>query len=441
MRASRVQPGDFLDEVRIRNLRGIRDLRVRFSYPVSVLAGANGCGKSTVLSSCACAYRVTGSGRRDFTPGSLFPNFADRRKGMLADPAGATELGFDLVHGGERLLMAWKRGASRWRRTFAGRGRSEQPERDVYLRTLANLANPSEVRGLLQLGRRDFETEEVEAELLIFAHRVLPWCYRNLSVISEKNRDLLFAELEGARGASYSEFHMSSGERAVVRMSRDISRLEGALVLIDEVEAGLHPYTQQLVMLELQRIALRRRLQVIVATHGPVVLESVPPEGRIFLDREVFLDREDRSGDVAVAPPYRDIFQKALYGQSRDRLSVLCEDAVAEGLVLGVLDVVNVRMGLRHDDFVIGRNTGRDEFPGHVRTLGKFGKLRDFVVVLDGDARTMEAAVAAEAGRFGHSLEPRCSCRATIRRSHGYGARFAERRRSTPGCWGWLPPR
>ena len=132
-------------------------------------------------------------------------------------------------------------------------------------------------------------------------------------------------------------------------------------------------------MLELQRIALRQGLQIIVASHSPVILDSVPPEARIFFDRD------DRTAEVRLMPTYRDIFQKSLYGQSRDQLSILCEDEVAEGVILGVLDSLNARLGLRHEDFVIGRNTGRDEFPAHVRTLGKFGKLDSFVVVLDGE--------------------------------------------------------
>lgn len=103
---------------------------------------------------------------------------------------------------------------------------------------------------------------------------------------------------------------------------------------------------------------------------------------------------------------YRDIFQKALYGQSRDQLSILCEDAVAEGVIRGVLDVLNIELGLRHEDVVIGRNTGRDEFPGHVRALGKFGKLRDFIVVLDGDSRDLEGTIRAIAEEYGHSVQP-----------------------------------
>lgn len=223
-----------------------------------------------------------------------------------------------------------------------------------------------------------------------------PRRWSNLSVISAQTRTLLFAQVDDLP-ASYSEFHMSSGERAILRISKDISALEGALVLIDEVEAGLHPYTQQQAMLELQRVALRRKLQIVVASHSPVVLDSVPPEARIFLDRDT------DTAEVRVMPVFRDIFQKALYGQTRDRLSVLCEDAVAEAIIRGVLDVLNPEMALRHDDVVVGRNTGRDEFPGHVRTLGTVDKLKDFLLVLDGDSRHLEGTIKAVAADFGHS--------------------------------------
>ena len=43
--------------------------------------------------------------------------------------------------------MLWRRGKS-WGRSFLGRKGGAQPVRDVYLRTLANLANPSEVRSV-----------------------------------------------------------------------------------------------------------------------------------------------------------------------------------------------------------------------------------------------------------------------------------------------------
>lgn len=407
LRAESAQASDSLEDVRIRNLRGIRELEVRFRYPVSVVAGANGCGKSTLLVACACAYGAPLGGGPGFGPADLFPDFAGGRD-RLTDAATETELEFWGITDGERFLTTWKRGEEGWGCPGSSVSRMPDAERLVYLRTLASVTSrSSEAREWLRprSGRLPFETEVIETEmvpptLLVLAHRVLPWEYRRVVVASKEGRDLLFAELKGDPPAKYSEFHMSSGERAILRISKDLSLLDRALVLIDEIEAGLHPHAQQLLMLELQRLALRRKLQIVVATHSPVVLASVPPEGRIVLERD------ERTGEVAVGPPYRDIFQKALYGQSRDQLSILCEDAVAEGVIRGILDVLSVRMDLRNDDFVIGRNTGRDEFPGHVRTLGKFDKLWDFVIVLDGDSRDKASAIVQAAQEFSHPLEP-----------------------------------
>ena len=61
---------------------------------------------------------------------------------------------------------------------------------------------------------------------------------------------------------------------------------------------------------------------------------------------------------------------------------------------------------MRPEDFIVGRNTGRNEFSSHVRTLGKFGKLSDFVLVLDGDSREMEMELKAVAKKYGHALQP-----------------------------------
>ena len=401
LRANGLERDDRLEDVRIRELRGIRDLRVSFDYPVSVLAGPNASGKSTILYTCACAYDALGDGSGSLVPGRLFPNFSDREHDQWSDPAKRSELEFHYLHRGERLSMTWRR-TRQWTRNYVARpGSDAQPQRQVYLRTLANLTNPAEVRGILRLARKPIRASSISPALLVFAHRILPWRYSRLAVIGDRTtRELLFAELEDDAQSRYSELHMSSGERSVLRMSMEISHLDNALVLIDEVDTGLHPHTQQQAMLELQRSALRQNLQIIVASHSPVVLDSVPPEARILLDRD------HTTGHVQRAPRYRDIFQKALYGQSQDRLSVLCEDAVAEGAIRGVFDVLNVTLNLSHGDVVIGRNTGRNEFAGHVRTLAKFRKLQGFVVVLDGDARGLTDTLQAIAREYGEYVKP-----------------------------------
>ena len=193
--------------------------------------------------------------------------------------------------------MRWRR-AKEWSRSFFGRKNASQPERQVYLRTLSNLTNPSEVRGVLSMSRLKAEPEEtpLTASQIEFAHQMLPFRYSEVVNLSNGNKNLLFAAQEG--GATYSELHMAAGERALLRLSKEITQLDGALVLIDEVEAGLHPWVQQLLMLQLQQLALRNALQIILTSHSPVVLDSVPARGRIFLDRD------EASGKIVVRLGY-----------------------------------------------------------------------------------------------------------------------------------------
>ena len=222
----------------------------------------------------------------------------------------------------------------------------------------------------------------LNASQITFAQHMLPFEYSEVVELSSGQENMLFAEQK--RGVEYSELHMAAGERAILSISRDIAQLRDALVLIDGVEAGLHPLIQKLLMLHLQQLALRNDLQVIVTTHSPVVLDTVPAYGRIFLER-------DETGRVAVHPPYRDIVQDVLYGRSADTLNLLCEDDAAEGILQGIVDKVCLRRRIRGESVRI-RNTGVEEFPAHAAAFKKVRQLENFVFVLDGDKRNSSVA-------------------------------------------------
>ena len=370
----------FLAEIHLQGIRGIDDLRVVFDYPVSVIAGGNASGKSTVLFAAACAYKVPGAGVKDFVPSTLFPDYRPR-VGARGDPRREIVIEFEYSTPDGRRSMRWRR-AKGWNRSFLGRKNATQPERPVYLRTLSNLSNPSEVRGVLSMSRLTSAPREtpLTAAQIAFAQQMLRFRYAEVVDLSGGGgtKSLLFAAQE--RGAEYSELHMAAGERAILRLSREIAQLDGCLVLIDEVEAGLHPWVQQLLMLQLQQLALRNDLQVIVTTHSPVVLDAVPAHGRIFLER-------DDTGNVTVRPSYRDVVRNALYGRSGDALNLLCEDSTAEGILQGVFDVLLPRERIRRESVRVGRDTGADEFPMHASAFRKFGQIQNFIFVLDGDKR------------------------------------------------------
>jgi len=285
----------FLSGIYLDGLRGLDNLRVLLDYPVSVIAGGNATGKSTVLFAAACAYKVPGAGVKDFVPSTLFPDYRPQLS-ERQDVSQKITIEFNYQTQAGMRSMRWRR-AKGWSRRFFGRQNASQPERQVYLRTLSNLSNPSERRGVLSMSRLEFEPQETSLTALQieFALQILRSRYPEVVNLSRGVRSLLCDPQED--GTVYPELKTADDEHAILRLSKEITQLEGALILIDDVEMKVHPQLHQLFMLHLQQLALRNNLQIIVTSQSPVILDSVPLNGRIFLDRD------DVSGEVAVRLP------------------------------------------------------------------------------------------------------------------------------------------
>ena len=83
----------------------------------------------------------------------------------------------------------------------------------------------------------------------------------------------------------YSGFNMGAGENALFHiMSTILAAPEGLLVVVDEIELGLHESAQKKVIEELKTLCKNRNIQVICTTHSPTILGAIPPEGRFYLD-------------------------------------------------------------------------------------------------------------------------------------------------------------
>ena len=386
----------FLEKLNLTDIRGIYDLEVDFKYPVSVLAGSNGSGKSTVLLATACAYALPGTGEEGsgFSPSQFFLDYQSKSSGQ-EDKKGAFVVGFEYSTSdgsdgkGSTALMCpkdWQGIPS----TYAG---DKQPECSVYLITPGNAVHPSEMGTVHRMSHAMLhEADEPQERPLTlpqiaFAHLLLPFRYSRVTDLRHPNfnfgNEASMLQAEQENGVVYSEFHMAAGERAILRMSKKIAQVKDALILIDEVETGLHPSIQKSLMLELQQLALRNDLQIIVTTHSPVVLDSVPQDGRIFLDR-------NEEGKIVVHPPHRDLIQDALYGRVDEKFNLLCEDNAAQGVLEGVFDIIIPRLLAKRDSIRIDRDTGAEEFPRYARMFKRCGQLESFIFVLDGDQRNEE---------------------------------------------------
>ena len=146
----------FLSEIRLDGIRGLNNLRVVFDYPVSVIAGGNATGKSTVLFAAACAYRApdqTERRVRSFSPSVLFPNLRPE-DGRRGDEWQEATIDFDYLTPEGGSSMQWRRSERSWSRNYFGRKSISQPERQVHLRTLNSLNTPSRLNTSIVLHSR-----------------------------------------------------------------------------------------------------------------------------------------------------------------------------------------------------------------------------------------------------------------------------------------------
>lgn len=103
---------------------------------------------------------------------------------------------------------------------------------------------------------------------------------RDVSKFQRSQISTLQAFYTGGDGTlSYSEFHFGAGESSVIRMVSEIEAAsQNALVLIEEIENGLHPVATRRMVEYLIDVALRKSIQSIFTTHSEDALMPLPSE-------------------------------------------------------------------------------------------------------------------------------------------------------------------
>ena len=128
-------------------------------------------------------------------------------------------------------------------------------------------------------------------------------------------------------GAEYSEFHFGAGESSVIRMVSEIETTpENSLILIEEIENGLHPVATMRMVEYLIDAAERRRVQVIFTTHSEAALKPLPPEA-IWASIDGHIQRGKMSIEAL----------REFSGDVPERVAVLVEDPFAQSWCRGIV--------------------------------------------------------------------------------------------------------
>lgn len=362
------------------SIRGLGKFDMSFNYPITVMVGENGSGKSTVLSLVSCAFHNNTS----FCPMSLLSNTTKQRRHY-------TYSDFFAFTAAERGIMA-----------------------DIKITStfLTDKSKNSDTRSKSPKGKwKDYDTRPKRAVSFLGINRILPpsesQTYRNYSgsfgankLTPEASRELadnmnkVFGRdytgitqsshhkyrLYGCTRStgSYTGFNMGAGENAVLQLLYEILTAgNGALIVVDEIELGLHVQAQRRLMSILKELCLKNKTQIICSSHSATILSSVPHDARIMV--------KSRPGTIDVVYGISaEMATSELSGVLTAEKEIFVEDPVAKAFLEAVLPC-DIRR--RVDVKVLGSADSSMLYA--METHFREGR-NSFLAVMDGDKRSQK---------------------------------------------------
>lgn len=285
-----------ITSVRLENFRGIEELE--FEIPTTgwkMLIGENGSGKSSILQAIAIALMGREQVNRfrrlgDLDPAKLVRRGTKSARIVVQQAASIEPLEVTITARGihyppgsahqKAVLLGF--GSARW----LPRPKSASPETDDWIR-VRNLLNPfvplcDANRWLRELrpGTSDFRTAEgVIRELLRFAAttrlRVVDGVVR---VQEEGQKERSWLTLDQLSDGNQTVLAMATGIMGPLLRKWDVVREAEGVVLVDELDAHLHPRWKMRIVGDLRRTF--PNVQFIASTHEPLCLRGL-------LDREI----------------------------------------------------------------------------------------------------------------------------------------------------------
>ena len=134
-----------------------------------------------------------------------------------------------------------------------------------------------------------------------------------------------------SNGITYSGFNMGAGENALFEIFSTIySCGEKSLIVIDEIELGLHSKAQRKFIKKLKEVCKDTGTQVICTTHSKDIFDSLPNEARIYIESV----NKTTKTTVGISSDFA--FSK-MSGKNNIELEIFVEDKIAEFIILSLL--------------------------------------------------------------------------------------------------------
>jgi predicted ATPase len=325
------------------HLRGLYPFSVEFEYPISAFAGENGSGKSTILAMAACTFHNKKRGYKPPERGKNYYTFSDffvQASGELS-PEGM-KIYFQIMHHGWRGKPpgpGWQSSQKRIGGKWSNYDR--RVDRNVIYFGIKRVVPPNE-RSAHRSYRHRFTPvaldDQTKGKICQIVGRIIAKTYDDFSFHEHSKYRLAMVN---SGSVSYSGFNMGAGECAVFNMLVALFEAgPGTLLVIDEIELGLHEKAQKRLIHELKSLCKELHCQVICSTHSPIILENLPPQARFFVETHGTHTNIIRG----ISPQYA---CGKLAGRSSGELTIFVEDAMGETILMDIMPLeVRERIGL-----------------------------------------------------------------------------------------------
>lgn len=363
------------------SIRGVSNCHIKFQYPITVISGKNGSGKSTILALATCAYHNLPNGFKLKSRENSYYTFSDF---FVQSSDDIKPDGISLWYG--FLYDKWQKtetnpegkGLAYQKRTKKKDGRWSNYERrikrNVIFIGIERIVPHSEKSTHKTYKSKFTDDAEVGMESSIAADVgfILDKEFKSLNFKRYNEYKLPIVESEVIK---YSGFNMGAGENALFELFYVLNRApEGTMIIIDEIELGLHESAQIRLIERLKEICLQKKHQIICTSHSPVIIKSLPPEGRIHIESS-----EDKTEIIpGISADYA---SGKLRDQNSEELIIFVEDDIGEALVQNSIDV---KTRLRTRNIPIGSSTAI------MRRMSAMYKMQknNCITLLDGDKKS-----------------------------------------------------